>query len=197
MKNFALNDIKKIAVIGNACGGKTVLSRRLAELYGLPLIHVDGLQYAENLRLKPFKETIPLLQHEQNKAAWVIDGFGPLDILEDRLRQADAVVMIDLPVWRHYLWAVKRVIRNIFSGQRSELPPRSSERNIQHIAKLFKTIRQVHAKMRPEMLRILNRDVLKQKTILIHDLDQWSSIYKDGVVWDGDRDGNTKTISNS
>jgi adenylate kinase family enzyme len=190
-------DRLKIAVIGNACGGKTRLSRRLAEIYGLPLIHVDRLQYTDNLQLKPFKETIQLLQLEQKKASWVIDGFGPLDILEERLKLADIVVMIDLPVWRHYFWAVKRVIKNIFSGQRSELPPDCNERNIRHIAKLFKTIHQIHTKMRPEMLRILNRDVLKPKTILIRDLDQWSSIYKDGPAWDGVNNGNTNTISNN
>lgn len=192
-----MSDRLKIAVIGNACGGKTRLSRRLAEIYGLPLIHVDRLQYAENLQLKPFKETIHLLLLEQQKASWIIDGFGPLDILEERLKRADLIVMVDLPVWRHYFWAFKRVLKNIFTGQRSELPPNSSERNIQHIVKLFKTIRQIHTKMRPEMLRILNRDVLKQKTILIRDLDQWSSIYKDGPVWDGDSNGNTNTISNN
>lgn len=192
-----MSDRLKIAVIGNACGGKTVLSRRLAEIYRLPLIHVDRLQYAEHLQLKPFKETIQLLQQEQQKASWVIDGFGPLDILEERLKLADAVVMIDLPVWRHYFWAAKRVVKNIFLGQRSELPPHSSERNLRHIAKLFKTIRQIHTKMRPEMLRILNRDVLKKKTILIRDLDQWSSIYKSGLVWDGDSHGNADTISNN
>ena len=181
----------KIAVIGNACGGKTILSRRLSEMYQLPLVHVDRLQYTENLQLRAFRETIQILTQEQNQTAWVIDGYGPLDILEERLKLSDAIVMIDLPIWRHYFWAIKRVLKNIFLVQRSELPPNSSERNIQHIVKLFKTIRQVHTKMRPEMLRILNRDVLKRKTILIRDLDHWSLIYKGGLVWDRDIDGNT------
>lgn len=187
--------VRKIAIIGNACGGKTILSRRLSEYYNLPIVHVDQLQYVEGLKLRPFKETIQLLQQEQNKMSWVIDGFGPLDILEERLKLADAVVMIDLPLWRHYFWAIKRTLKNIFFAQRIELPPNSSERNFQHIAKLFKTIRQIHTKMRPEMLRILNRDVLKRKTILIRNLDQLSLIYKDGLLWDGAKHGNT--ISNN
>lgn len=191
MKQKSSNSIQKIAVIGNACGGKTVLSRRLAELHNLPLVHVDSFQYLQNLQLRPFSETIPLLKQEQNKSAWIIDGFGPLDILEERLKLADAVVMMDWPVARHYFWAVKRVFKNIFFRQRSELPPDSSELNLRHIAKLFKTIHQIHTKMRPEMLRILNRDVLKRKTILIRDLDQWSLIYKKGLVWDGDSYANT------
>lgn len=162
-----ISDPSKIAIIGNSCGGKTRLSHFLAKKHQLPLIHVDQIQFMPGLKFRPFAESIQILKAEQAKTSWIIDGFGPLDILEDRLKLADQIIMIDLPIATHYYWAFKRVLKNIFITQRSELPENSNERNWNHIVKLFKTIHQVHTKMRPEMLRILSREAYKQKTIII------------------------------
>lgn len=157
----------KIAVIGNSCGGKTRLSQKLSQKYHLPLVYVDQIQFMTGLKFRPFKESIALLRTEQAKPKWIIDGFGPLDILEERLKLADQIIMIDLSIYTHYLWAFKRVLKLLIIGQRPELPAGSPERDFKHIIKLFKTIHQVHTKMRPEMLRILSRDNFKQKTIII------------------------------
>lgn len=164
---FLVSSVSKIAIIGNSCGGKTRLSQTLAKKSQLPLIHVDQIQFMPGLKFRPFTESVQLLKLEQAKPRWIIDGFGPLDILEERLKLADQIIMIDLPIATHYFWAFKRVLKNLFLRQRSELPPNSSERNWNHIIKLFKTIHQVHTKMRPEMMRILARDAYKHKTLLI------------------------------
>lgn len=167
----------RIAIIGNSCAGKTRLAHRLAERYQLPLVHVDRIQFMEGLRFRPYKESIQILQLEQDRPYWIIDGFGPLDILENRLEKADRIIMIDLPLWLHYFWAAKRVAINLFCGQRKELPPNSSERDLEHILKLFKTIHQIHTKMRPEMLRILARESLRTKTTIISTLKDWNQIF--------------------
>jgi adenylate kinase family enzyme len=176
-----LSHSTKIAVIGNSCGGKTVLSRHLQKKTQIPLIHVDQVQFLPGLKFRPYSESIEILKLEQQKSYWIIDGYGPLDILEQRLALADLIIMIDLPIRIHYLWALKRVIKNIFFAQRSELPRNSSERNFKHILKLFKTIYQIHTKMRPEMLRILSRDQFKNKVLFIRttkDLDFYRSLEK-------------------
>lgn len=162
-----MNKIKRIAIIGNSCGGKTWLSLKLAARHQLPLIHVDQIQFMKGLVFRPFKESVQILKIEQEKTEWIIDGFGPLDILHDRLKLADQIIMIDLPIKIHYLWAVKRILKNLFQRQRPELPAESSERNLRHIIKLFKTIHQVHTKMRPEMLRILTHPSYTKKTVII------------------------------
>jgi ATP-dependent protease HslVU (ClpYQ) ATPase subunit len=40
---------KRIAIIGNGGGGKTTLSRRLNQLHGLPLTHVDSIQFTAGM----------------------------------------------------------------------------------------------------------------------------------------------------
>ena len=173
-----MNKISRIAVIGNTCGGKTRLSQNLALQHSLPVVHVDQIQFMPGLVFRPFKESIEILKKEQEKSEWIIDGFGPLDILEERLKLADQIIMIDLPLATHYFWAFKRVVKNLFQGQRKELPPNSSERNFNHIVKLFKTIHQIHTKMRPEMLRILGRDIYHHKTVMIKSTLDLNKFYR-------------------
>ncbi len=170
---------RKIAVIGNAGAGKTVLARQLANRYQLPLTHVDSIQFVAGMKIRPHKESIALLTEIQNQQAWIIDGYGPLDILEKRFALADRIVMIDFPLWRHYWWATKRQIKNLWSP-RQELPEGCSEVSWEQTRKLYKTIGTVHRLMRPELLRILNREQHNGKVILIRNLSQLNRISKFG-----------------
>lgn len=173
---------QRIAVIGNACAGKTLLSRRLAQVYKLPLTHVDSLQFDSDLKIKPYHETVRKLELIQAQSEWIIDGFGPLDILESRLQQADRIVMIDLPLRLHYWWALKRQYRHFVKREtRQELPTEGSERKWSHVKKLFKTIHQIHTKMRPEMLRILSREDLKGKTCIVRSVAEWNEVFRKGL----------------
>ena len=85
---------RKIAVIGNACSGKTKLSRALAAMYNLPLVHVDSIQFLVDMKLRDPADTRKILELKSNDDAWVIDGFGPLKIIENRFQKADVVVFV-------------------------------------------------------------------------------------------------------
>nr|WP_242032981.1 hypothetical protein [Coleofasciculus sp. FACHB-129] len=47
--------MKKVAVFGNAGGGKSTLSKRLSEITGLPLHVLDKIQYQAGARQFPMK----------------------------------------------------------------------------------------------------------------------------------------------
>ena len=112
---------RKIAVIGNACSGKTKLSRALAAMYNLPLVHVDSIQFLVDMKLRDPADTRKILELKSNDDAWVIDGFGPLKIIENRFQKADVVVFVRFSQWRNYWWCFKRQIKGLFA-RRSELP---------------------------------------------------------------------------
>lgn len=173
------NHIKKIAVIGNAGGGKTALSRHLARYYDLPLVHVDSIQFIPGMKIRPYKESISLLLEHEAQEKWIIDGYGPLDIIEKRFLKSDRIVFIDFPIWRHYWWCTKRQIQNLWS-RRSELPEGCDERSWEHTVKLYKTLWRVHKQMRPELIRILNRENLRDKVVTIHTLSQWKTLARQG-----------------
>jgi adenylate kinase family enzyme len=106
--------MQKIAVFGNAGGGKSTLSQRLADMMELPWVPLDRLKYQPGGDAVPhpeFKATHDaLLQKDQ----WVIDGFGSLDTVWERLEVADTLVYLDLPVWRHYWWVTKRFLQSVW-----------------------------------------------------------------------------------
>jgi hypothetical protein len=52
---------------------------------------------------------------------WIIDGVGPLPQLWERMNQADLIIVVDLPIWRHFYWATKRQVKSIFQP-RHDLP---------------------------------------------------------------------------
>ena len=119
------SEVKKVAVIGNAGGGKTALSRRLAQHYNLPLIHVDSIQFVPGMKMRPYKESISILLEREAQDKWIIDGYGPLDIIEKRFLKADHVIFIDFPLWRHYWWCTKRQIQNPVSYTHLTLPTKA------------------------------------------------------------------------
>jgi adenylate kinase family enzyme len=162
-------------VIGNAGGGKTTLSRRLGEIYKLPMIHVDSIQFIPNMKIRALDETREILNRAVAQENWLIDGFGPLDLIEKRFAIADKIIFIDLPLWRHTWWCVKRQIKSIWS-RRAELPEGCNEATIGHTIKLFQTLWRVHTQMRPELIRILNRESLRHKVISIRNLKEWNEL---------------------
>jgi adenylate kinase family enzyme len=103
--------VTKVAVIGNAGGGKTVLSRALAAGHHLPLLEVDQIQWKQPGWQPVAEETVrEQLSAVLEEPTWIIDGWGPWDTIDRRIAAADTVVVVDMPLWRHYVWASKRGI---------------------------------------------------------------------------------------
>ena len=172
--------IQKIAVVGNAGAGKTTLSRNLAKIHGLPLVHVDSIQFLPGMKIRPHSESIRILNEIQATGSWIIDGYGPLDIIEKRFQASDRVVFIDFPLWHHYWWCTKRQIQNAWS-RREELPEGCEEFSISQTLKLFRTLWKVHQKMRPELHKIFKRENLLHKMVWVRNAREWKRLNQYGI----------------
>lgn len=170
----------RIAVVGNAGAGKTTLSRRLAEIHGLPVTHVDSIQFLSGMKIRPHFDSIQILNEIERTEQWIIEGYGPLDIIEKRFQRATQVVFIDLPLWRHFWWATKRQVSLCWS-RRPELPEGCDEFSITQTRKLYRTIWKMHRQMRPQLLKIFARDHLKNKVVFIQTYADWRRIFKGGL----------------
>ena len=172
---------RKIAIIGNAGGGKTTLAQKLGAQLSLPVTHVDSIQFLAGMKIRPHAESIQILNEIEARDAWIIDGFGPLDIIENRFQLADRILFIDLPLWRHYWWCTKRQMQNLWS-KRGELPPGCDEFSIAQTRKLYRTLWKVHHQMRPELIRILSRPQFKNKTLRIQSHREWLDVLKTPMI---------------
>lgn len=176
-----MNELNRIAVIGNACSGKTRLSHALAEFHQLPLTHVDAIQFLPGMQLRDPAETRKILTDISKQEKWIIDGFGPLKIIEDRFQKADVIVFIRFPLWRNYWWCFKRQLKGFYS-RRPELPDDCFESTIPQTIKLVKTIWNVHFGMWPQLDRIFAQVHYSKKIVYIRTLGEFQRIFDSGVT---------------
>ena len=103
--------MKKVAVFGNAGGGKSTVARKLAALTGLPLHVIDMMPLqagGEEVR----KAHAELVQRD----AWIIDGFGGVQAAWERFARADTLVYLDLPLFSHFLGVTRRMMKGLLAA---------------------------------------------------------------------------------
>lgn len=118
--------MRKIAVFGNAGGGKSTLSRRLAEITGLPLYVIDIIQFpngryslGESNGGKISPEAYRKLHAEiLGRERWIIDGYGSTASAWERFAAADTLVYVDLPIMSHYWGVTVRFAAGLFKNPR-------------------------------------------------------------------------------
>jgi adenylate kinase family enzyme len=106
--------MKKVAVFGNAGGGKSTLSKRLSEITRLPLHVLDKIKYQSGGIEVPQEDYQRVHQQILAVDRWIIDGFGCMETLWLRLNEADSLVFIDLPLSVHFWWVTKRLLTGRF-----------------------------------------------------------------------------------
>jgi adenylate kinase family enzyme len=108
--------MRKVAVFGNAGGGKSTLARRLAELTALPLYVVDMMQFRAGGAKVPQDQFLQAHADLIRRKEWIIDGFGNVATAWERFAAADTLIYVDLPLWFHYSWVTKRLIKGLFTN---------------------------------------------------------------------------------
>lgn len=106
--------MKKVAVFGNAGGGKSTLSKRLSEITGLPLHVLDKIKCQSGGTEVPAEDYKRAHQEILLTERWIIDGFGCMETVWLRLDEADSLVFVDLPLYVHFWWVTKRLITGSF-----------------------------------------------------------------------------------
>ena len=165
----------RIAIIGNAGGGKSTLARKLGQSLGLPLIHVDSVQFQSGWERTATEECDEILANVVQGSCWIIDGFGSDEPIESRIGLADTVVFVDFPIWKHYWWALKRQWASRH-GQRKELPDNCPEFSLQHTKKLIAIMWQVHKEYTPWFRKLLKRRGTSAKIIVLRNRSEWNKL---------------------
>ena len=145
-------DMERIAVIGNAGGGKSTLARALATRRGLPYVEIDSLLWCDGWQLAPENEYEAAHARLIAEPRWVIDGLGRMESLAARLARAGEIVLVDLPLWMHFWLAAERQI----AWARGEIAhPPAGAREMPPTEDLFRTIYEVDRDWMPELRRLV------------------------------------------
>ncbi len=156
--------MQRIAVIGNAGGGKSVLCRQLSQALNIPLFPIDRMQWKPEWVAAPYAEIKAqhdiILAQEQ----WIIDGWGPWDLIEQRFQAADTIIFVDHPLVVHYWWSVKRQLRCIFAPRVDGLDGCPM---LPVTGRLLRMIWRIHHQLRPRLLDLVERQRAEKRVVHI------------------------------
>jgi adenylate kinase family enzyme len=144
--------MRRVVVIGNSGGGKSVLARRLASQTGCPYVEIDAVLWRPGWQLASVEtydaEHARLIAEEQ----WIIDGLGRRESIPQRLSRSTDIVLVDMPLWVHFWLAAERQIQWM-SGD-LERPPAGIAK-VPPTEALFRTIWEVDKTWMPEIRRLV------------------------------------------
>lgn len=153
--------MKRILVIGCPGSGKSYFSRALAEKLGLPLVHLDLLNWnadGTNVEREVFdKRLADVLARDE----WIIDGnYGRT--MESRMERCDAIFFLDFPTE-----VCLNGVRERKGKPRTDMPfdpPDSDDEEFMEF------IRRYNEESRPKVLELLEK-YSDRETVVFRDRD--------------------------
>jgi hypothetical protein len=147
--------MQRVAIIGNAGGGKSVLARKLGEALDLPVYPFDDLQWRPGWERTPGNEINATHAEWIAQPRWIIDGWGNWQILQARFDAADTIIFVDFPIAVHYWWAAKRQIKAALNRNLGWPPQGCAALPV--TGHLFKLMWRIHTEMRPQLIELIDR----------------------------------------
>jgi adenylate kinase family enzyme len=139
----------RVAVIGNAGGGKTTLCAILGRRLKIPVHTIDRVQWKPGWVAADPAEVATAQAAWLAQGSWIIDGFGGWELIVQRFAAADTIIFVDLPLYVHYWWAFKRQIKSIVQPRR-DLPPDCPM--LPMTKRLLQVMWYVHIQLRPQII---------------------------------------------
>lgn len=88
--------MKRVLIVGCPGSGKSTFARKLSNIMGLPLYHLDMLYWNKDKTTVPNEVFDSRLDKVLAKDTWIIDG-NYARTMERRLKLSDTVFFLDLP----------------------------------------------------------------------------------------------------
>ena len=111
----------KIAVLGYAGSGKTYLSDYISEKKNIPILNLDEIKWDKEWKPVDDSLVLPRVSDFMAKKDWVIDGYFKYLLYDERLEQADLIILLLLPRLTCFYRALKRTKARRLEGYKNDL----------------------------------------------------------------------------
>ncbi len=111
----------KTAILGYAGSGKTYLSDYISEKKNIPVLHLDELKWDKEWKPVDDAVVLPRVSEFMAKDDWIIDGYYNYLFFDERLEDADLIVLLLLPRMICFYRAVKRTKSRRREGYKNDL----------------------------------------------------------------------------
>ncbi|MFB8341236.1 DNA topology modulation protein FlaR [Brucella cytisi] len=101
--------LQRIMIIGGAGSGKSSLARKLGDITGLPVIHIDILYWQPGWTMRPRDQIGRLTIEAANQDTWIFEG-NHSETMNYRASRADMLVFLDISTTRRLWRVLKRTI---------------------------------------------------------------------------------------
>ena len=163
-------EMRRVAVFGNAGGGKSTLARQLASITHLPLHSLDTIKYKPGGGEVHHNEYLQIHSELLRGNEWVIDGFGCVPSAWERFSAADTLIYVDLPLLTHYVWVIKCFVKGLVVT-----PEGWSENSLMWSSTLnsYRVLRLCHEKLTPKYRQLVAEQATHKR---VHHLRSASAI---------------------
>ncbi|MEM9668528.1 MAG: AAA family ATPase [Pseudomonadota bacterium] len=118
--------MKRAMIIGQPGSGKSTLARKLGEVTGLPVVHIDQILWNPGWVETAMDEKTRLCKAVHAREEWIFEG-GHSVTWPERLARCDTLIWLDFPVHTR-LWRVVLRTLKYFGRTRPDLPDGCPER---------------------------------------------------------------------
>ena len=114
---MARTRLKKIAIVGSSCSGKTTLSKILEVRLRLKRIELDAINWQPGWQELDYAEFREIVNQEINVEEWIVDGNYNSRLNGSVLEGADTIIWLNLPFLTVYGRLFCRLYQRIVVGE--------------------------------------------------------------------------------
>lgn len=165
--------MRKIMILGCCGAGKSTFARKLHQIIGLKLIHLDQQYWQPNWTEPNKDDWRKEVENLANQPEWIIDGnYG--STIDIRLKKADTIILLDYPTPKCLWRVIKRIVKN-YGKVRPDMPEGCAERfdwEFLHYVAVFNIVQ------KPKLLQKIEA-VKTEKKVFIFKNDKEAQLFLD------------------